>query len=549
MSSYMQWIQKEHQQFIPLPSIPPPSTTPSGESQKPKNGGQEALPLETFPDDEAFMDMIQKDLDALQELDGHGGQSVNRVASGRKEQGASISVSSLSSIHDDASIPSFSGSAAPSFAVSVGSFAAQSTVAPYTTQSSTASYTAHSSTPAFATPSTAPFTSSTAPFTSSTAPFTSSTSPFTPSTAPFTTQEPVFDDSLPMTVSSSTVQFVSHPAQMAPKAAVAADGVGRVENRQFFVTYGDKAVIRDIEGLLHACRFSTGSLLDKNKEVFGHNAFRAGQLEVIRGVLCGYSVVCIMPTGGGKSLCYQLPALMMSGVTIVVSPLVSLVQDQIAALRDAGVEVDAIMGNGLGSDCVGDLWQCVRSNSPPRQKLIYTTPEKLSQSDSMKNLFKCLAQRNYLSLFVIDEVHCMSQWGHDFRPDYKQLGVIRNTFFPNVPLMALTATATDTVKEDILRILGLPPRQVLVFQKSFNRPELHYEVRQKKSQNACLQDICNYIRGHLNETGIIYCATQNLCEKVCKELRERLKDVGYADRVGFYHGGLEDADRVRIQNE
>lgn len=240
---------------------------------------------------------------------------------------------------------------------------------------------------------------------------------------------------------------------------------------------------------------------------------------------------------------------MMSGVTIVVSPLVSLVQDQIAALREAGVEVDAIMGNGCGSDCVSDLWQCVRNNCPPRQKLIYTTPEKLSQSDSMKNLFKCLAQRDYLSLFVIDEVHCMSQWGHDFRPDYKQLGMIRNTFFPNVPLMALTATATDTVKEDILRILGLPPRQVLVFQKSFNRPELHYEVRPKKSQNACLQDICSYIRGHLNETGIIYCATQNLCEKVCKELRERLKDVGYANRVGFYHGGLEDAERVRIQSE
>lgn len=326
--------------------------------------------------------------------------------------------------------------------------------------------------------------------------------------------------------------------------------MGYIETGAFSVTYGDSSRITTLPSLLQRCPFSDSALLDQNKEVFGHNAFRAGQLEVIKAALSGYSVFCVMPTGGGKSLCYQLPALMLSGVTVVVSPLISLVQDQVAALQAAGVNVGAIMGNGAGDESVSELWECIRRHRAPSQKLVYTTPEKLSRSDGMKRLLRILSELGYLSLFVIDEAHCMSQWGHDFRPDYKLLGQIRNENFPSVPLMALTATATDMVKQDILRILGLPPREVLVFQKSFNRPELAYSVRQKKSYKNCIHEICEYVKGgHLNQTGIIYCGTQALCEKVCHDLQEGLQDVGYANKIGYYHAGMGDEARMRVQQE
>ena len=331
---------------------------------------------------------------------------------------------------------------------------------------------------------------------------------------------------------------------------MAADGVGKVIVGSFFAKFGDDTLIPNINRLLSTCPRTIQDLRRANKNVFGHNDFRPGQLEVIRGALCGYSVFCVMPTGGGKSLCYQLPAIMMEGVTLVVSPLVSLVQDQVSALRDASVSVGVIMGNGAGDDCVSELWSCVRSRRQPTQKLIYTTPEKLSRSEGIQRLFRKLAEIGYMSLFVIDEVHCMSQWGHDFRPDYEELGKIRNSNFPTVPLMALTATATDMVKTDVLRILGLPPRTVLVIQKSFNRPELYYEVHQKKSDKACIEEISNYIRTkRFNQTGIIYCGTQNLCCKVCNALREQLKDIGYANKIGFYHAGLTDEERKCVQEE
>lgn len=179
--------------------------------------------------------------------------------------------------------------------------------------------------------------------------------------------EPVeLEEPEPMVVHSNTIQFVPSQAE-ASKMKVAADGVGKVIVGSFFAKFGDDTLIPNINRLLSTCPRTIQDLRRANKNVFGHNDFRPGQLEVIRGALCGYSVFCVMPTGGGKSLCYQLPAIMMEGVTLVVSPLVSLVQDQVSALRDASVSVGVIMGNGAGDDCVSELWSCVRSRRQPTQ--------------------------------------------------------------------------------------------------------------------------------------------------------------------------------------
>ena len=345
------------------------------------------------------------------------------------------------------------------------------------------------------------------------------------------------------TVNSTSIQFAT------ANSTFPIDSTAKVEHKSFSVTFGDGTEIRDISGLLKNCPVSDKELLDKNKEVFGHNAFRSGQMEVMKTVLTGRSVFCIMPTGGGKSLCYQLPALLLPGITVVVSPLISLVQDQIRGLQEVGVEVGAMTGSS-GGEVPSALWNSVRTRQFPRLKLVYTTPEKLNKSESMKNLLRALSSLGFLSLFVIDEVHCMSQWGHDFRVDYKELGKVRFEFFQNVPLMAFTATATATVKNDILKLLLVNGKEILVFQKSFNRPELRYEVRSKKNHRQFISDVSAYILSkQLNNTGIIYCGTQMACEKVCKDLQEAMKNEGYERKIGFYHAGLEPMERERIQRE
>ena len=364
-----------------------------------------------------------------------------------------------------------------------------------------------------------------------------------PSNSPGT--EPISQDTVvgveESTVNSRSVQFAT------AKAVRPLDSLAKVEHKSFFVTYADGTEVPNLPSILKNCPFSDITLLDTNKKYFGHNAFRSGQMEVIKSVLCGFSVFCVMPTGGGKSLCYQLPAVLLPGITVVISPLISLVQDQVRELEEAHVSVGCILGNS-GGEVPSNLWKSVRNHESPPYKIIYTTPEKLNKSESMKRLLHVLSDRGMMSLFVIDEVHCMSQWGHDFRVDYKELGKVRDECCGNVPLMALTATATATVKNDILKLLRMSGKEMLVYQKSFNRPELRYEVRTKKSHRHFISDLTNYIiTKQLNQTGIVYCGTQAACEKVCEDLRSSMSHVGYEEKIGFYHAGLDVEEREKIQ--
>ncbi|MFR6352364.1 MAG: DNA helicase RecQ [Alistipes finegoldii] len=271
-------------------------------------------------------------------------------------------------------------------------------------------------------------------------------------------------------------------------------------------------------------------LHDKLKEYFGFSSFKGNQEAVIRNVLEGNDTFVLMPTGGGKSLCYQLPALIMDGVAIVISPLIALMKNQVDAMRtfsaDSGIA--HFLNSSLNKTAVAQVRADVLSG---KTKLLYLAPESLTKEDNVAFLHKIK-----VSFYAIDEAHCISEWGHDFRPEYRRIRPIINEIGP-APLIALTATATPKVQLDIQKNLGMSDASV--FKSSFNRPNLYYEIRPKHNVD---RDIIRFIKQNEGKSGIIYC----LSRKKVEELTELL--VANCIKALAYHAGMDAATRAANQD-
>ena len=263
------------------------------------------------------------------------------------------------------------------------------------------------------------------------------------------------------------------------------------------------------------------------KDVFGYETFRPLQREVIENVLAGRDTLAVMPTGGGKSLCYQVPALLMDGLTVVVSPLISLMKDQVEQLQAAGVPA-LVLNSTITPAKYQSNMEKIRKG---KARLLYVAPETLLTP----RLFSLLDETK-VSLLTIDEAHCISEWGHDFRPDYRQLVAVRKRY-PQAVCMALTATATTRVREDIQSTLGFSRSNEFV--ASFNRENLYIEVERKKRD--ALQQTLNFLERFKDQSGIIYCFSR----KQVDELAARLQQHGYSVRP--YHAGLDESERKRNQ--
>lgn len=262
------------------------------------------------------------------------------------------------------------------------------------------------------------------------------------------------------------------------------------------------------------------------KKYFGYETFRPLQKEIIERVLAKEDCVVLMPTGGGKSLCFQLPALIQEGITIVISPLISLMKDQVDALLVSGVKA-ALINSSLTQIEIENVIQDAKNGEI---KILYIAPERLALRD-----FEQILHTLPVSLFAIDEAHCISEWGHDFRPEYRNLSLLRKNF-PHIPLIALTATATEKVREDIVRQLHIEKPQIFI--SSFNRQNLSYEVLPKKDSFGSILEL---LREVPNESVIIYCFSRKDTESLVQKLNER----GYS--AAPYHAGLSTQKRNENQ--
>lgn len=274
--------------------------------------------------------------------------------------------------------------------------------------------------------------------------------------------------------------------------------------------------------------FSKMDIKQVLKNYYGYDSFRVNQFEIVNTILQKSDCLVLMPTGGGKSICYQIPAICMPGTAVVISPLISLMKDQVEALKSNGIEAAALnSGNDFSADTI-----VRRKCMDGTLKLLYISPEKL-----LAEVPFLLKQMN-ISLFAVDEAHCISQWGHDFRPEYTQLDVLHKEF-PEVPIMALTATADKITRQDIIKQLRL--REPQVFISSFDRPNLSLTVKRGYSTKEKENYILNFIKARPLESGIVYCLSRKATEKVSMFLNSK------GIRSTIYHAGLTQQERDKAQ--
>lgn len=278
----------------------------------------------------------------------------------------------------------------------------------------------------------------------------------------------------------------------------------------------------DVLAQVKSSKISPSQIL---KDYYGFDAFRTQQEDIVQDLIAGQDLLVLMPTGGGKSLCYQIPSMLRPGVGIVVSPLIALMEDQVAALKLQGIRA-AYYNSSLNN---AEARQVLSALHQQALDLLYIAPERLLSDTFISRLDDCP-----IALFAIDEAHCISQWGHDFRPEYAALGLLK-TRFPEVPIIALTATADKQTRQDIIKKLNYQPKQYIT---SFNRPNIHYHVILK---NNPIKQIHQFLQSQQQQSGIIYCGTRAGVERVAT----KLQDLGHRARA--YHAGLSHHERREVQ--